>query len=150
MKQVLKDIKKYRYTTFALIAFLVLLLLSYFVFQLFFGERGKPVYGNRLDGIEEVMVTDDDFSKLSGILEKEKIVVSASGSRSGRILNYIVEVKSKTKAKDAKALTNVILKNLSEDQIAYFDIQVFFTCEDETEGYPMIGYKNKENKNFSY
>lgn len=150
MKQVMKELKKCRYTTFALVAFLILLLLSFFVYQMFFGERGKPVYGNRLDGIDKVMVDDAYFAKISETLEKQKIVSEASGQRSGRILNYTIVVKDKTKTKDAKALTNTILESLSKDQVAYFDIQVFFTCEKEMDGYPMIGYKNKENKKFSY
>jgi len=150
LNKALKEIKKYRYTTIAIILFLLVLLVASILFNMFFGGRGKPVYGNRLDGIENVQVTENDFSKTSDTLKKEKIVVDAKGSLSGRILNYTITVKSKTKTSDAKALTKIILNDLSNEQKAYFDIQVFFVCEDETAGYPLIGYKNKEKKGFSY
>ena len=116
---------------------------------------GGSLYGNRLNGIEEVLPSDDKIEEIVGDLESEDKVLKASFSRSGKILNFIVDVKPDTTKKVCTSYAGGILEHLTDDQISYFDIQVYFTSEteeleeDEKSIYPIIAYKHRTSTNFS-
>ena len=142
--KLIKEIKKNKYTSIAVVAFIVLLLLLFIVYKAVMPSLGTPVYGNRLDGIEKVEITTDKMSELDKKVEKEKYVSSSK-------TNVVVTVIEKTKQSDAKKVADVILKEFDKDQVAYYDFQVFIKSENSKEkGYPIIAYKNKSNVKFSY
>ena len=41
---------------------------------IFFSKGGNPVYGNRLEGIEKVKITDSEEDKISSELKKDKSI----------------------------------------------------------------------------
>ena len=51
-------IRKNKFVIIAIGVFLILVILAFQVVNMFFPEEGKALYGNRLDGIEEVKITD--------------------------------------------------------------------------------------------
>lgn len=151
MKKVQEIFKNNRYTTIAIAIFILLVVLGFAVYSFLFPNIGSPVYGNRLDGIEDVEIKEDQTDKIEKEIKAKEFVVSASSYMKGRIFNVVIKVKDGTSAEDAKSLTAIVTDNLEEDQRAYFDIQVFLTNENaEASGYPIIGYLNKESENFSY
>lgn len=148
MKKILKDNK---YTIVAIIIFLVLLIVSYFVYSYMFPNNGTAIYGNRLKGIEKVQITDKQITTMKEKLKENDFVVSVTDNLSGRTYNVIITVNEETTINDAKALTALVIADMSEDQLAYYDYQVFIKNEnEEKEGYPIIGYLNKESESFSY
>lgn len=152
MKKILKELKKYKYTTLAIILFLVLIVIAYVCYGLLFGSRGVPQYGNRLDGIEAVKPSKDTLDNSASELKKKyDFIADIDVSLSGKIINYVITVNDGTTAVKAKEMITKVVDTYTNDQIAYFDFQVFVTNENaETKGFPIIGYKNKENKVFSY
>lgn len=116
---------------------------------------GGSAYGNRLENIEKVLPKDGDIDKIISALEEDKKVIDANFSRSGKILNFFVDVKPGTDKKTGTTFANKILEDLTEEQQAYFDIQVYFTCkteelkEDEDSIYPFIAYKHRTSTVFS-
>ena len=116
-----------------------------------FAGRGKPLYGNRLDGISSVEITNDEMNAIISKLEEEEIVVKASYNIKGRILNVHITVKDDTKLDDSKKLTSIIVSNIKKEQKKFYDIQVFLNINGENvDGYPTIGYLNKYNSEFKY
>ena len=112
--KLIKEIKKNKYTSIAVVAFIVLLLLLFIVYKAVMPSLGTPVYGNRLDGIEKVEITTDKMSELDKKVEKEKYVSSSKTNVSGKTVDVVVTVIEKTKQSDAKKVADVILKEFDK------------------------------------
>lgn len=150
-KSILSEIKKNKYTSIGIIAFIVLLILVFIIYKAIMPSLGTPVYGNRLDGIEKVEITSTKINELDKVLEEESYVTNAKTNLSGKTLNTVITVKEGTKASTAKKITSKVLSKFAKDQIAYYDFQVFIKNENNKEkSYPIIAYKNKSNESFSY
>lgn len=148
IKKILKDNK---YTVIGLLIFIVVALIVSFLYNLLFSGAGNPVYGNRLDGIENVEITKEDKEKIVNTLKDNKIVMEASCDIKGKILNVIIKVNKDTKLNDAKKLTSIITEQISKEQKEFYDIQVFLDIDgEEIDGYPTIGYLGKNAKDFKY
>lgn len=151
MKKLLDELKKNKFTTIVFFIFLVLFIIGWIVFGLVMPKTGKPVYGNRLDGIEKVQVTDTETNDLVKALKEKDYVTTASTHISGKIINVLVEVEKGTSKSKAKTLKDEVLKAFTDDQKKFYDIQLFITNENkDAKGYPMIGYKNSTDKNFVF
>lgn len=148
LKKILKDNK---YTVIGILIFIVIALVVSLVYNLLFAGAGAPIYGNRLDGIEEVEITKEQQNNLVEVLKEEEKVVDASTNIKGKILNVHITVSEGTKLSDAKKLTSKITEVIEKDQKEFYDIQVFIDIEGENiDGYPTIGYLGKEEKEFKY
>lgn len=151
MNKNLKELKKNKYTTIAIIVFFVLIILGFVLYKFLFPNQGKPVYGNRLDGIENVAISTNDLKDLDEKLSSNDKVVKSKSDLKGRTVNVILTVKKQTSVNDAKALTSAVTKEFDKEQLSYFDFQVFIVSEsEEDKGYPIIGYKSKVNDSFSF
>lgn len=149
--KIIKEIKKNKYTSIAVLSFIVLLILLFIIYKAIMPSLGTPVYGNRLDGIEEVEITNEKINEIDEKVSKEDYVSSSKTNVSGKTVNTVVTVIEGTKASTAKKVTDVVLKEFDEDQVAYYDFQVFIKSEnDKEDNYPIIAYKNKSNDKFSY
>lgn len=148
--KLLKELKENKYTTIVFFIFLGLFIIAWFAYGMIMPSSGSPVYGNRLDGIEKVELTDNDINKIKSDL-KNDIVSSSTIHVSGKIINILVEVKEGTKINDAKKIASNAIKSLDKDELAFYDVQVFITNEEkEAKGYPIIGYKSSSAKKFVF
>lgn len=151
MKKVIKELRKNKYTTLAIIIFFLVIILGIVLYNYLFPQSGSPVYGNRLDGIDDVEITKNDLDDINKKIEEEASVSTSKANISGRTVNFILTVKEDTKGADAKNLSMIIAESFSQEQRDYFDIQVFIVCEDkEADGYPIIGYMDKNKDVFSF
>ena len=149
--KLMKELKENKFTTIVFLIFLGLFLIGALIFGLVMPKTGKPIYGNRLDGIEKVEVTNDQTNELVKNLKDKDYVTSASTHISGKIINVLIETKEGTSIKKAKTLKTIVLKAFEEDQKKFYDIQLFITNENkDAKGYPVIGYKNSSEKNFVF
>lgn len=149
--KLMKELKENKFTTIVFLIFLGLFLIGALIFGLVMPKTGKPIYGNRLDGIEKVEVTKDQTNELVKNLKDKDYVTSASTHISGKIINVLIETKEGTSIKKAKTLKTIVLKAFEEDQKKFYDIQLFITNENkDAKGYPLIGYKNSSEKNFVF
>lgn len=151
LNKIKKEIKNNKYTTAVFLIFLGIFIIGGIAYAIIMPSAGTPVYGNRLDGIEEVEITEEQTSTIVKALQDVSVVNSAKTHISGKIFNVIVEVKENTKVTTARNLTKYITKNLDEKQINFYDIQIFITNENaEKSKYPIIGYKTSSASNFSF
>ena len=149
--KLMKELKENKFTTIVFLIFLGLFLIGALIFGLVMPKTGKPIYGNRLDGIEKVEFTKDQTNELVKNLKDKDYVTSASTHISGKIINVLIETKEGTSIKKAKTLKTIVLKAFEEDQKKFYDIQLFITNENkDAKGYPVIGYKNSSEKNFVF
>ena len=142
-------IKKNKKATIIVIIFLILMIIAGNVMNVFF-TKGTAVYGDRLDGIEEVKLTEAKQKVITTSLKEKTEVITATSRLSGRILEIIISVTPETTLEQAKAVTSVILENLEEKEIEFYDIQLFVEKTEESTQFPIIGYKNRESETFSW
>ena len=147
----MRFVKEHKFTVFVIILFILVVVLLYFSYNLFFTNGGKPEYGNRLDGIEEVEITKADQEKMESEIKKDKGVTNVSFDISGRTLNIVITVGNDVSVDDAKKIGNNSYASLNEKQIRFYAIQVFIKKEDSAKNnFPIIGYKQKEEKDVSW
>ena len=89
-------IRKNKFVIIAIGIFLILVILAFQVVNMFFPEEGKALYGNRLDGIEEVELTDKKLGNMESDLEEDGAVKEAKVSVTGKIVEVIITVKDDT------------------------------------------------------
>ena len=146
-----KFIKNNKLTVITFIICLVFVILVFAIKLTFFPDEGRAIYGDRLDGIEEVEITSKQEKNIVSKLEEKDEVKSVDTDIKGRILNVIITVNDDVELDPAKALTSVITENLEEDQNGYYDIQVFIKKSNEEDTrFPIIGYKHQDKDEFSW
>jgi hypothetical protein len=107
------------------------------------------VYGNRLDGIEDVEITENRKDEVNKFIKEDENVTDSSISVQGKIVN--ISIKTTTKGNTISKMQEkgkLIIEKFSKEEIAFYDFQIFIKNEDAN--YNMIGYKNKKNENISW
>ena len=125
-------------------------MLSNYIKLTFFPNEGTAIYGDRLDGIEKVEITDKQQKEIIKSLEDKDEVKKVSCDIKGRTLNVLITVNDDVELDPAKALTSSITDNLEEDQTSYYDIQVFISKDNDDTRFPIIGYKHQNKDGFSW
>ncbi len=121
-------IKKHKLTTFIIFVYIVIIGFLFFIYNMFIGSNGMPVYGDRLDGIDKVEITDEQYEKIVTELNNEPTVVSVSDpTLNGKILNVIITVGDNVELENAKLLSEKVKNVLTEEQNNFFDIEIFIT-----------------------
>ena len=143
-------IKNNKVTVVAFIICVIFVILVFAVKLTFFPNEGTAIYGDRLDGIEEVEITDKQQEDIIKSLEDKDEVKKVSCDIKGRTLNVLITVNDDVELDPAKALTSSITDNLEENQTSYYDIQVFISKDNDDTRFPIIGYKHQNKDGFSW
>lgn len=151
MASFLKFLKRHKWAiiiiTIMIIIFVAMFLL---VRSIFFTDDVGTLYGNRLNGIEQVKLNEDTLKKMVEEIKKSESVQMATYRIEGKVLNVSIDVANGTPIKTAKTFVGPILSSLTDKEKSFYDIQVFLTCSQESESktYPIIGYKHRTSSEF--
>lgn len=147
----MKFIKNHKFEFIILtIALIVIIVFGVFFIKMWF-EENEDVYGDRLKGIEKVELSDGYIKDIFELIKKDRTYVeNVSYSLEGKLLSFIVEVTNGTDVELSKTLVTSITDNLKEEELAFYDIQVYIKEKEEKEDsrYPIIGYKHKTSEVF--
>lgn len=141
-------IKRNKGTIIAVSIFLIALVILVQIKNMFFPNERKAIYGNRLDGISEVKITDDKKNQVQDSLDES--VQNTSVRVTGRTVNIILTVINDVSVETAKGYAEKCLEPFSEQQKEYYDFQVFIKKEIETGEFPIIGYKQHTKDSFTW
>ena len=123
-------IKKHKLTSFIILVYIIVIAFGFFVYNLFIGSSGLPVYGDRLDGIEDVPISEEQTKKIVDDLKSEKIVAKVKEPYlSGKIFKVIITVTDEADVKSGKALASKVTAVLTEEQKNFYDVEIFVTKE---------------------
>ena len=89
-------------------------------------------------------------NEVTSALEENEGVTDVSYHNEGRILNFIVTINPSVTLDSVKTYANDVTDTLSKKIKNYYDIEVFFTTEEDSDIYPVIGYHHKGAKEFSW
>ena len=123
-------IKKHKLTAFVILVYIIVIAFAYFIYKLFIGSSGLPVYGDRLDGIENVPITDEQKDAIVAKLSESDFVLKVTKPYlNGKILKVIVTIADEANLQAAKDLSGKIVEVLDNDQRAFYDIEYFIRKE---------------------
>ncbi len=143
-------IKNNKVTVVAFIICVIFVVLVFVIKLTFFPNEASAIYGDRLDGIEDVEITNNKQKTIEKALGERDEVKNASCDIEGRILNVIITVNDDVELDAAKGLTSSITDNLEDDQKSFYDIQVFISKDNDDTRFPIIGYKHQNKDGFSW
>lgn len=140
-------VKQHKTACIISVIVLILLILIIVVGKLFMVDSSKDLYGDRLDGINKVKISDQTVTNLKNSF-KELPEVSSIGYRlQGRLIYIELTMKQEVGADVAKDIANKVLEHFDDKQKAYYDIQIMIDNENpDSEGYPIMGNKHKTNE----
>lgn len=148
MKKLKKMYKKNKVlfvlTTIAIVCIIVIML---GLFTSFYAGGGKNKYGDRLDGIEEVKLSKSFQTDLVEFYEEQDKVNSTTVDVSGKIVYIVIDLKEGTTVTQAQGVATKGLKEFSEEELDFYDIQFILTSDKQkdSKSYPTMGYKNNNS-----
>lgn len=148
MKEILKFVKKHSHKIVSVVIVIFLIILAILVKNFFFPSDNGVYYGTRLDGITKVKVKDEALKKIEkGIKEKAK---SVTARVQGRIIYVDVVSNDDVDIQGAKDLAGKIYEALTDEQKAYYDIQLMVNNEAKKDEFPIVGYKHHTKEGMSW
>ena len=122
----------------------VILLFKYF----YFGNGGSN-YGDRLEGIENVRISDEKQNEVSSKIDEDALVQSSTVGITGKRVDIRIVFEEKASLIDAQGIALKSLDNFSDEEKAFYDFH--FTLKQEatekTEGFLTMGAKNVNGSN---
>ena len=136
----MKFLKKHISAIAAIVVFVLVVVGLLYFKQVFNADEATAIYGSRLEGREKIEITEERINQVKTAIKdsSNKTTIRIAG----RIIEVIVDVKDGVSIQDAKNLGTPIVFAFTEEERAYYDIQIFLTNEKNTEQFPAIGYKH--------
>ena len=103
------------------LSFILFIIMLIIFISLFFGS-GESKYGNRLDGIEEVELSNTFLKDIEKKLEEDDSVVDANVRLQGKIVYIVFEVNNDISVDTAKLMASNTLENFSEEELGFYDL----------------------------
>lgn len=130
-------------------AIFVLVFIAFLILKnALFPSEAKAIYGDRLEGIEKVKITDETKSKIEGKLSEatSKVKVRVAG----KLIYIDMTVTGNVDVAGAKNLANQALEEFTDEEKAFYDIQAIIESDTDTEHFPIIGYKHHSKAAFNW
>ena len=130
-----------------LITILIILCISMIIFSIYMHQINSNKYGNRLNGIDNVLISENKITNI-----KEKILKNSSCNTvkyklDGKIIKFFIDVQPETDELTLESIFNLILDGFSNSEKSFYDFEIFVTSTSNS--YPVIAYKHKNNDIFS-
>jgi hypothetical protein len=145
-----KLLKKYKWI---ILGFFILFLIALvWVGKDLFAPQDGALYGNRLEGIEDVPIGDDVRKNISDYLLSTAGVKKVNINVHGKILSIVILVDETMTVDKAKEISNEAIKKCSTEQMRFYDISILINYDTESKktDFPLLGYKNKNNDSIEW
>lgn len=125
-------------------------------------SRNTSVYGNRLDGIGDVKISEKMINNLKSQVKEMAKVSAVDINVHGKIVNFDVTFNNEATVEEAKNVAISIIALFEEDYLNYYDIQFLMVNDlyntnkdkkenpEDTNPFPILGYKKAERENISW
>ena len=129
------------YSILMIISVLCVVAILIGVILYFVDQTNKDKYGNRLDGIESVIIKDDKITEIENKISENELVKSVGIDIRGKLI-YIDIVLNTGKHADSESIAQSSLELFSDDEKSFYDIQYIIENEDkkQEENFPVMGY----------
>ena len=118
----------------------VIILLIIFIELLVGGSSNK--YGNRLDGIDKVKISNETYESVKKEVEDTELVEKVETRLQGKIVYTTIELKDGITVEKAKEIATNTLDNYSEEELKYYDFSFFLKWKGEEKDTVITGNKH--------
>lgn len=122
----------------ALILFIIMVVI--FVKLLVGGSSNK--YGNRLDGIDKVKISNEIYESVKEEVKDVEGVNDVSVRLQGKIVYTTIELSDSISSDKAKEIAKNTLDNYTEDELKYYDFSFFLKWKGEESDKVITGNKH--------
>ncbi|MCI9084341.1 MAG: DNA polymerase epsilon catalytic subunit A [Bacilli bacterium] len=143
MKEMKKFINEHKKGCIIAVVALFVLLTAFFTIFFIIPSFGGNNYGHRLGGIENHKITNNVVNDIKDSITSKEGVSKVTYHNEGRILNFTITIDSNTKLEDAKGYAELVIKGISKKNLKYYDVQIFLDAKEDSNIYPIAGYKHK-------
>lgn len=119
------------------------------LFKYFYFGNGGTKYGDRLDGIDKVAITDSKRLDVEAKAKESKGVSNAEVLVTGKIIYIRISFDTTASLVDAQSTAVKLLEEFSDEEKNFYDIQ-FTLVQDATDnsaGFKIMGAKNVNGSN---
>ncbi len=131
------------------LAIVLLIIMAIIIVDMLVGGSNNK-YGNRLEGIEKVEISNKTYKKVEEELTGSNLVESAETRLQGKIVYTTIVLKSDASVSTAKDLATQSLKNYSEDELKYYDFSFFLKWKGEEKDTVITGNKHHNADGISW
>lgn len=132
------------------ISILCLALIAVAFLIYFINQTKSDVYGNRLNGIENIPISEDEKNAAKTFLDEQEIVDKSNINIKGKIIYINIYLKD-GKVEDAQGLAIKTLEKFTEDEKNFYDINFIFVKENSDDAtFPIMGYKKSDKTIISW
>ena len=152
MKKLKKLYKENRvFTILMAISLTCLLIIIVLVSFYLFSSTSKSKYGNRLDGINDVLIEENEQTELENKVSENAGVEEVKVNLHGKIIYFDIKVNNDIKPSDCKKQAEEIVTYFDDDYLNYYDIHFMFSkSNDEAKNFPILGYRKVGAKKVSF
>ena len=142
-----KKLWKENKITILFVGIIILIILIFFlmIFPLYSTKSGSD-YGNRLDGIKEVAINNETNEEVKSLFEDTEKVSKVKVNLKGKLYNITITVNDDVDVNEVANISNDVLSKFDEDQLKYYDFQIFITNNSEDNTKTVVGYKSKNSE----
>ncbi len=144
-----KKLNEHKIMIIIIVTLVVLSIILVKLLDNYSNEKGA-IYGNRLEGIENVEIASNIKKELINNIESTGKTQKVSIDVQGKILNSEIIVNDDTTRDDAKTLADKIIEKLTEEQKKFYDVQVFIKKNTDDQTFPIIGYRHHNRETFTW
>ena len=118
----------------------------------FFMGSDTSVYGNRLDDIKNIEVTDSFIKEYIGKVKENEIVNDVKVDVRGKIVYVSILFNTDTTLDDAESKASLSLQEFSDDILKHYDIMFTLKCDksENSEGWTILGAKNASGSGLNW
>lgn len=142
----MKKTKKWFKIIIIILILLIIFILGFLIYKNLFQEG----VSERLEGIESYSLTKEEIKLVKDKLGELENIESIDIDTNYKIIKIFLELKEDVKFEDVKKISNEAITNFSEENLSFYDIELFVTSLSEESLYPKVGYKHKTNSEFTW
>lgn len=131
-----------------LMALAAIIIFGYIVYKnIFAGVKSK-----RLEGIEKYPLTTEEVSNVKSTFDEVGQIdsIDVVVNKNSKIIKIKIILKEDVDFETMKNYCNSSISKISEENLSFYDVEVFIDTKAESEIYPQIGYKHRSNTIFSW
>lgn len=144
MKKILNWIKKNTGFFIVLLLTLILLVFIIVIFVKLLVGNSSGNYGNRLEGIHEVNISEETYDGVETEVMDTGLVESVGTRLQGKIVYTTIVLKSDTGVSKAKEIASNTLDNYTEEELGFYDFSYFLKWEGEESDTVITGNKHHD------
>ena len=134
-----------------LVTIILVLLIAFLAIFMIYQNLFASSNNTRFDGVEDHKLTNDEINPAKDAFKEIETIDDVDIFINSKIIKIVVNLKEDVDFEQIKTLSNQVLTNFSEDNLAFYDVEIYVeSMNEESEIYPQIGYKHKSNSEFSW